>query len=532
MKKSVKKVFAILACIACAVSMLAACGDNAATTKPEEKTKYTMTVRAHGTNFTGIEEDPLYKEWCDKFGVELEITELPSETMGEKTRLMVAAGNITDVMQAAFDFDEYLGYANQDLIGALPKDLEKKYPNIYRAIKDSGIYDTLNKTNSGEIYAMPRNLKIFSQERDAAAVNIDGYGFLFRMDWANKLGIEIPTIMEYDKFMETVKTIQNADFHGDNEIFGISVSQDEAPNLFMVSAISPYRNFFLKDGKYVFGLDQPEALEGVKRYKKAYEDGVLHPNYYAHKNQDALDRFFAGKAVCYYGNVGNESIYVSRKTTFKKSFPDLDPDKDLKLVWVKSPDGKLRGWENNNHWTTWYLSPKMTGERADKLLKLFDYAKSADGFKRFNLGVEGIDYTVEDGEYKLITWIDNGDGSYKKGENSKYKFANVLSMMSSEEHDDSPFLIYSDDTRNDVREFKEAKLKEDTDLNMINYDVLYFKGDKMKNFKSNFNENTLLTDLVVSTGDLEAKWEQKINGLRGILDPALKEINAALLGDK
>lgn len=530
MMVNLKKGLAMLLCAACTVAVFVGC-EKDKEVSGDEKVTVSMAVRASGTNYSDMDEDALYQEWSDKFGIELDLTELPAETMGEKTRLMVAAGDIPDVMHAEFQIAEYLSYANQGLIGALPDDFEEKYPNIAWSLKCSGIEESLRKTADGKIYAMPRTLKTFSKESDTPAINVDSYGFLVRNDWAEKAGVKIDTIMEYDAFMDAVKKIKDSNVHGGKDIMGISISYQEAPNLFVVCANSYYRDFYKKDGKYVFGLTEPETLEGMKLYKKAYQDGLLHPNFYAHKSEDSLDRFFAGKAVCWYGNVGSENVYDARKKSFEEANPGLKATEALKLVWVKAPDGKIHGWEDGNHWTTWYLSPELDGEKRDRVLNMFDYAKSAEGVKRFRLGVEGIDYAVENGEYNLLTWEKKDDGSYQKNNDTKYKFATILSLISGESHADSPLISFSDDTRNAVKEFKEAKLREDTSLNMLDYDALYFNGEKVRNFRSNFDVNTLMVDLVVSKGDLETEWKEKLDSLKGILDPAIKEINAELIGE-
>lgn len=530
MKVFFKRAVPVILSMVCAISLLGGCTEKTNSKNDGEKEKYTMAVRAQGTNYSGIEEDALYKEYSDKFGVELEITELPTETMAEKVRLMVAAGDVPDALNAPFVYAEYLDYANQGLISPLPDGWEKKYPNLAWSIECTGLKEVLGKTADKRVYAMPRVLSIHSQEKDDAAVNIDTYGILYRKDWTDKLGIEVPYIVEYEEFMEIVKKVKNADFHNGNEIMGISVAYTEAPHLFVSAYNSNFNKFYKKDGKYIYGLTEDATLEGMKLYKKAYKDGILHPNFYAHGGQDALDRFYAGKAVAYFGNAGADVNYNNRKSSFGAANPGIDPAEAVGLTWIKAPDGKVHGFEKPNQWMTWYLSPELSEERADKLLSIFDYVRSAEGFKEFNYGVEGIDYTKENDEYKLLTWEEQADGSFKRS--TEYKFDDVLSMMSTEAHEDVPFITFSTHTRETAKGFKEAKLAEKIDLAMIDYDINYFEGAKYKNFNGQVDVNTIMAEIVVSDGDLEKEWNAKLDSIKGILEPALKEVNAELLGDK
>ena len=49
---------------------------------------------------------------------------------------------------------------------------------------------------------------------------------------------------------------------------------------------------------------------------------------------------------------------------------------------------------------------------------------------------------------------------------------------------------------------------------------------------SQVNVNTMMAEVVVSKGDIEKEWNKKLDGIKGMLEPALKELNENLLGDK
>lgn len=533
MKQMFKKLMSLTVVIACTATFMVGCTDDnkEVSTQNGEKLSVSVAARVMGTGYSDMDKDALYKEYSDKFGIELDIAELPSETSDEKVRLLIASADVPDVMSSGFNYAEYLSYANQGLIGALPDDYEEKYPSLAWAIKNTGLKDSLEKTDDGKIYTIPRTLSIFSQETEGTKeVNIDSYGILYRKDWADKLGIEIPMIVEYDEFIEIAKKMQNADFHNGKEIIGVSLSYDEAPNLFVTACNSSYQMFHKSNGKYVYGLTEDTTLEGVKMYAQAYRDGILHPNFYSHKSADATNRFFAGEAAMYFGNTCGAATFHSNKNKFQQANPDLDAEEALGIFWIKSPDGKVHGRENNNYWMTWYFGPQLEGEKQHRVLSMFDYIKSKDGFKEFRLGAEGIDYKKNNGEYELLTWNAQDNGSYTT--TNSYNFASLLNLMSAEEHADAPFIIYSDDTREKTSALRKAKLAEKTDLYIIDYDVRFFTGERYRNFMSQIDVNTMMAEVVVSKGDIEKEWNKKLDGIKGMLEPALKELNENLLEDK
>lgn len=536
MKILVKRVIPMLVCIACAVSMLGGCSKKASSGEgKDENFDYSIAVYTTGASYSNLDSDPLYKEFCDKFNIEFDVTELPANAFSEKVRLMLASGTTTDVMQSPFSFSEYVKNASQGLIAPLPDGWETKYPNLAWTIQSSGIKDFLEKTEDGKVYGIPRTLSIFKQEDEASEnsseqVNIDTYALLYRKDWAKKLGIELEPLVEYDEFMDAVLKMKNADFHESKEdIIGISVAYDEAPNLFVTSHNSYYQKFHKVDGKYVFGLDEPSTIEGMKAYKKAYQDGILHPNFYAHKDLDALDRFISGQAVAHFSGVGSLATFGNRVKSFQEAHPDMNAEEAVGLTFVKAPDGKTHGWEGANQWTTWYLNPEMSEAKTDRILQVFDYITSKEGFRNWNAGVEGVDYTLENGEFELLSWEKQEDGSYVS--DNTYVMTPILNWMSAEQHLSVPFLRYSDYVTNSVTALREAKLAGDLSIAMIDYNVQYFTGEKYKNFMANFDVNAMMAEVVVSDGDLEKEWAAKVAGIRGILDPALEEINAELAGN-
>ena len=178
MKQMFKKLMSLTVVIACTATFMVGCTDDnkEVSTQNGEKLSVSVAARVMGTGYSDMDKDALYKEYSDKFGIELDIAELPSETSDEKVRLLIASADVPDVMSSGFNYAEYLSYANQGLIGALPDDYEEKYPSLAWAIKNTGLKDSLEKTDDGKIYTIPRTLSIFSQEADGnKEVNIDSY---------------------------------------------------------------------------------------------------------------------------------------------------------------------------------------------------------------------------------------------------------------------------------------------------------------------------------------------------------------------
>lgn len=540
-----KTILAILLATLMIGSVLTGCGEKQQTASDDERVTISVAYPKADETWT---QDDYFKYITDKVNIDIEFQALSSDSAAEKARIMISSGSMTDIVYtSSFMLDEYASYAKQGLVKGLPDDWKEKYPNLGFALEMTGVLDSLEDAGDGSVYALLRPMDHYTNYIDEfrAAYKegkdlrelmseqkylyIDRYGFAYRKDWAEKLGIKTQPIMEYDDFIDMVLKFKEADLGGvgaDNTV-GIAVDHTEAPNIFVTAFNSSYK-YFNKDGKdkYVCGLLEDSTTEGVKAYVEAYRSGVLSPGFYTQKTQNLNSLFCSQRSGVIFPRA-EVSALRALNTEFEKANPGLKASECIDVCWIKSPDGKIHGREASNYWGVYYLNPDMSDEKLDRIMALADYISSEEGGPQIRLGLEGVDYKKENGKYVNIRPKDeNGsieslDKKYPSNEFFRL-FLNPLYMNEVTETD--PYARERMDT------LVEEKLK--NDIAVLSWDAerdAYVADDYVK-FNAAYDVNSMFAEIVVAEGDPEENWLKKRAEFEDAAKSVADKMNKELLG--
>ena len=540
-----KTILAILLATLMIGSVLTGCGEKQQTASDDERVTISVAYPKADETWT---QDDYYKYITDKVNIDIEFQALSSDSAAEKARIMISSGSMTDIVYtSSFMLDEYASYAKQGLVKGLPDDWKEKYPNLGFALEMTGVLDSLEDAGDGSVYALLRPMDHYTNYIDEfrAAYKegkdlrelmseqkylyIDRYGFAYRKDWAEKLGIKTQPIMEYDDFIDMVLKFKEADLGGvgaDNTV-GIAVDHTEAPNIFVTAFNSSYK-YFNKDGKdkYVCGLLEDSTTEGVKAYVEAYRSGVLSPGFYTQKTQNLNSLFCSQRSGVIFPRA-EVSALRALNTEFEKANPGLKASECIDVCWIKSPDGKIHGREASNYWGVYYLNPDMSDEKLDRIMALADYISSEEGGPQIRLGLEGVDYKKENGKYVNIRPKDeNGsieslDKKYPSNEFFRL-FLNPLYMNEVTETD--PYARERMDT------LVEEKLK--NDIAVLSWDAerdAYVADDYVK-FNAAYDVNSMFAEIVVAEGDPEENWLKKRAEFEDAAKSVADKMNKELVG--
>ena len=540
-----KTILAILLATLMIGSVLTGCGEKQQTASDDERVTISVAYPKADETWT---QDDYYKYITDKVNIDIEFQALSSDSAAEKARIMISSGSMTDIVYtSSFMLDEYASYAKQGLVKGLPDDWKEKYPNLGFALEMTGVLDSLEDAGDGSVYALLRPMDHYTNYIDEfrAAYKegkdlrelmseqkylyIDRYGFAYRKDWAEKLGIKTQPIMEYDDFIDMVLKFKEADLGGvgaDNTV-GIAVDHTEAPNIFVTAFNSSYK-YFNKDGKdkYVCGLLEDSTTEGVKAYVEAYRSGVLSPGFYTQKTQNLNSLFCSQRSGVIFPRAEVSGLRALN-TEFEKANPGLKASECIDVCWIKSPDGKIHGREASNYWGVYYLNPDMSDEKLDRIMALADYISSEEGGPQIRLGLEGVDYKKENGKYVNIRPKDeNGsieslDKKYPSNEFFRL-FLNPLYMNEVTETD--PYARERMDT------LVEEKLK--NDIAVLSWDAerdAYVADDYVK-FNAAYDVNSMFAEIVVADGDPEENWLKKRAEFEDAAKSVADKMNKELLG--
>lgn len=391
MKNNLKRAMLLMMALVMLVTM-AGCGgkDEEATTVAEGEMPEKLTVWASLGNLAaqaGAEDrgDILaYQLIEEKTGVEVEWI-CPSEiAQQEQFNLLIASGEYPDVIN--YFWGTIDGGAQQyvddgvivplsdylDYMPNLSKYKEEK-PAIVKQITDAEdqiLYaPTLRKDDELTVYVGPA----------------------IRQDWLDKLGLEMPT--NTDELYEVLKAFKTQDPNGNGQadeipFTGILAEYPAFGIGNILWAFGTHYDFYLKDGKVVYGFLEDEMKEGLSYLSKLYAEGLIDPDYIINDEEKYDSKIMNDKSGFYY------AIQPS------KYYNNMN-DGTRHIVAVPYFDGKCYNTMYNSNTGGAGAAITTANKNPSGTAKWLDYFYSDEATIITNFGKEGMTYNLEDGKYIL-----------------------------------------------------------------------------------------------------------------------------------
>ncbi|MBE5959877.1 MAG: extracellular solute-binding protein [Lachnospiraceae bacterium] len=268
MKK--RKSVALALCLVLASTSLYGCGKNSSSTatttdgKGEKKTVSVMTFdfSSSGGAMTGENAQKVIDYVEDYTNTNLEFQFVPSDSYEDKLSLTLASGSDMPMIITVGSFSANI--VNNARAGAF-WDLSKyiydseKYPNLSRANK------SVNESISvdGKLYGVYR------------ARALGRYGFGYRADWAEKLGISKPETIEDFYNMLYAFTYNDPDGNGVDDTYGLNLCKYTGPLDVMQTWFGCGNGWVEKNGELVPVHMTDEYMEALEWFKKLYDDGLI-----------------------------------------------------------------------------------------------------------------------------------------------------------------------------------------------------------------------------------------------------------------
>lgn len=381
--KKTKKLLCLLIVIAISVSALVGCTNKKETSEDSGKITYWAPFYPHYSQLgTSMGDAPFFKELQARTGVEIEFIHPPVGEESANFNLMVASGELPDVIE--FSFLSYKGgpekAIDDNVIMDITDLIKEKAPNLSKQLADHPDWDKQVKTDSGKYYCFP-------------AIRGDEFldywqGPQVRQDYLEKVGMEAPeTIEEWEAMLRAFKTE-----------LGIETpltlkSNAENAHAF-VGAYGITKKFFVDGGKVKFGPMTDEYEEYITLMAKWMKEGLLDPDFATHDAKTFDAKVASGKAGAYVGSAGGDMGKFIAATSAQNP--------EAKLVAVKPPvlkkgDAPKIGFKDFDYIPAQSVSVTTACKNLDSVFKLFDYAYGEEGHMFYNFGVEGTSYNMVDG---------------------------------------------------------------------------------------------------------------------------------------
>jgi putative aldouronate transport system substrate-binding protein len=324
------------------------------------------------TKFQEVSKSQLNVEW------------IPSGDYDTKFDLVLASGNIPEVIvansitrptlqnavkQGAFwDLAPFLGDFSH-------------YPNL----KNNSYKDVWNyMSTEGGIYGVPRN-------RPQIDLSIK-----IRKDWLDKFNLPVPATL--DEYTAALKTIVNGDPDGNGKkdtvgLIGQGFLLADGDGSFL-SAFGGLDPIYDKDGGMINKFLTPNYTDMVTYFRQLYADGILAKDFSLIKQTQAEEMFNTGRAASYARNIW-------RDYSFEQEIKKVQQQAQvISLPPMKGPGG-VSIQLSTPFSGAFYISKKVPEAKVKQILDFFERTTTLEQTDYNYYGIEGIDYTMVDGQQQL-----------------------------------------------------------------------------------------------------------------------------------
>ncbi|OCT16279.1 ABC transporter substrate-binding protein [Paenibacillus pectinilyticus] len=380
-------------------SMLAACGTStktneatgaqgtaAASTKPAEKTKFSIGLRTlafgHVEKSPNINEDKWVKKLEELTNTDMNIVLVPHKDYEQKMIQMFATNDIPDVVQGSGSWSgkEMAGSVKAGVFQPLDDLLNKYGQNLLKKIPKESWNQV---TYQGKIYAIPEFLS-----------NPSRRSVFIRKDLLDKAGLGVPkTTDEYMAVLRKFKEMGVEFPYMGRENFKYS-------DVFFGSYdVYPYLSMLEQQGDQIVPkfFDTENMTKALQTYKTMYDDGLMNKEFATTNATVWKNAILAGKA-------GMWSMNANEVLQWEQQLRATVPTAKIDIIASPTgPDGSGGHYLYGPNTRAYFVNKSV--KDAAGIIKFFDWMMSDEAEKFFTFGIEGDTYKTVDGkiEYKSPT---------------------------------------------------------------------------------------------------------------------------------
>jgi putative aldouronate transport system substrate-binding protein len=351
-----------------------------------EKTKFSLVMQSK--NISYVEKSPNINEdkWVKKLGelthTELSITTMMTKDREQKMLQMFATNDLPDVVQTdgGVHGKEMAGSVAAGVFLPLDDLLNKYGQNLLKKIPKEA-WERMKY--NGNIYGIPEYLS--NPSRRATVI---------RKDLLDKTGLPVPkTVDEYLKVMRAFKQLGVENPYMARENFKY------ADTFFGAYDVFPYSSMFEKQGDQIVPkfMNADNMQKALTLYKTMFDEGLINKEFATINPTSFRNTILSGKA-------GIWSMNANELLQWQAELLPSFPNSRLEIIpSPQGPDGK-GGHYLYSDVVRVYLINKAT-KSPEKIIQFFDWMLSDEAEKFFTYGIEGENYTVQNGkiDYKIPT---------------------------------------------------------------------------------------------------------------------------------
>lgn len=369
-----------------------------------DTSKDPVTISVLTTNGASLHYDwenmTWWQEVLKKANVKLEMEMLDASTYGDSVKPRLAAGNDLPDLVNVPGGDADLAYANAGLFMDLTSLVDNRAVYLKEQMVAHPDLEASIRTPDGKIFYLPYVLNNTTNMRCV----------MINTEWVEAVGMKVEDIKTIDDYTAFLRACKGVDMNGNGQ-------DDEVPMFSRSGMIGLWGIHWGLDlcdgGGYQLGEDgkvfctfTADAYKDFLTWAhQMYEEGLLY-NEYMTANYDVQQALYTNRQA------GSVMHFISNCTGYSQSFnPDWKFNEDpciMKPIVLTGPTGITACYGRGAGSGQYGIS--STCEQPEVVFDFCDYMFSEEVGRLTWYGIEGVDYTVENGvEVFSQTYLDNKD---------------------------------------------------------------------------------------------------------------------------
>ena len=423
--KHMKRVISLLLCAVMLMGILAACGgskkeesassgnaaassgDAAAASGDERIT--VKILKGKAANEVNLDEMEIFKVMGEKFNIDFEFDNPPSDNFEERLNLVMMDDQLPDVIMD-MPMTDILKYGEAGVIIPLNDYIDNKMPNLKAAMDARDGVEKAITYADGNIYYVP-------MLDEKVSGNMP---YIIRTDWLQALGMDSPvTLEDWEAYFEAVKTTDlNGNGQNDEIPFG---SFDMTGLRNFVTAFGVLDDFYTDPddgGKVHYGPIEDKYKEGLIWLNEMWNKGYIDQEIITMDYSSFSGKLAQNIVGSFYGPLGG--MLAAQNATMGAVVEGFRVDATV------PPKGTTQIHSNIDQEPRAVAAAVITAtcKNVDRIVEWLDYMYGDEGSLLVNMGIEGTHYTMVDGEPVFTDLVmNNKDGLSPKNAVGTYSFA-------------------------------------------------------------------------------------------------------------
>ena len=335
---------------------------------------------------TDWNDNEFYQEMERRTGVHLEFEMVSSADYQTNFNLMIASGNLADMIYVgASYYAEGVDAAIDDGYFLDLTDLVDEYMPNYEKVRTSDVqYELLSTTDSGRLGAVYE----LRQSKQGPWL-----GLWIRQDWLDDLGLDTP--VTFDDYHEVLTAFKNEKGATAPLILNFSGSDGEFGT--MSGGLNVLNSWQLDEtGKVNFGPSMDAWKEYVTIMHQWYTEGLIDPDFMATDERTAdMAKVVTGASGLFAALYTMPSVYEAASEDPNMNLAPVNPP-----VMNEGDEGHIR---LRDSYTSGNTAISADSENWEVALRWLDYLYTEEGALLANYGVEGDTFEFDENGEPVFT---------------------------------------------------------------------------------------------------------------------------------